>query len=305
MNNNAEIPLIKEYHLDRLKKCIECIDQNAFRRENQKDCILKLYPDERGKSVAHREKSIFRGMVIPSLRYLGLIIGYGDFIRASANGKLLIENQNVDDELNRRISRAVIYETDQSIFHFIDLIKNLFPKGGIPTSLSVGEVIRRVSESIEAASNLQKRERIKKWLSILKQVELVTSSSSSILLNDQETMSLNEQKLVQTLKDSDITLKDPEAFKGYFLDSYSQLGRDSAGVVAIADLREKVSLKMLREQRAILTEGQFDKMLRQLPVETESYMISFGKPMGAGEKLFRSNKGEYFKTIFIKSYKRG
>jgi len=295
MNNNAEIPLIKEYHLDRLKKCIECIDQNAFSRGKQRDCILGLYPDEKGKSVEHREKSIFRGMVVPSLRYMGLIIGYGDFIRASANGKLLIENQNVDAELNRRISRAVIYEIDQSIFHFVDLIKNLL-------KVTVENIIPLSKETFPYQ---QKRERIKKWLSILKQVELIASSSSGILLNDKETISLNEQKLAQTLKDSDMTLKDREVFKEYFLESYAQLGRDSAGVVAITDLREMVSLKMLREQRVILTEGQFDGMFRNLPMETDSYMISLGRPMGADEKLFKSGKGDYFKTIFIKSYKRG
>ena len=122
MDNRKILP-IKEYRFDKLVKCLECIDKNAFNREKQRDCVLDLYQNRKGKDIEHRDKSIFRGMVISSLRYLGLIMGYSDFIRASANGKLLICSKLIDLELHNRVSRALVYELDRSTFKFITIIK--------------------------------------------------------------------------------------------------------------------------------------------------------------------------------------
>jgi len=286
--NSEKIPLIKEYRIDNIIKCIECIDKYAFNRDKQKDCILSLYPDS-GRGLEHRDKSIFRGMVIPSLRYLGLIVGYGDSIRVGTNGKLIIESQLIDQELHKRVLRAVTYEVDKDIFHFINIIKN-------SPSLLVEEFVNDMYSRIDAPSEKQKKERISNWLSILKQVELVNYSSQRI--------SINKEKFCQTLKDMDVNLKDPMTFKKYFFETYFELSKDSAGVVAIVNLRDKVSIKMLKEHKVILTEEQFDKMLRNSLFETDEYIISLGKPMGAREKLFEY-KGNYFGTVFIRTRKRG
>lgn len=285
--NGKKIPLIKEYRIDRIKKCMECVDRYAFDRDNQRDCVLNLYPDK-GKSLEHRDKSIFRGMVIPSLRYLGLSVGYGNFIRVSTNSKLIIESQLIDQELHNRALRAVICEVDKDIFHFINIIKNSLP-------LRAKEFINDMCNKIEGPSEKQKKERISHWLSILKQVELIIYSSKEI--------SINEEKLRQTLKDMDVGLKNPMAFEKYFFETYFELSKDSAGVVDIEDLRESVAVKMLKEHKVILTEKQFDEMLRNVLLETNEYIISLGKPMGAREKLFEY-KGNYFRTIFIKPRKR-
>lgn len=109
----TEIPLIKEYRINKLKACLRCIDDHPFNRDKQKDCILNLYP---GKS----EKSVFRGMIIPSLRHLGLILGYRGFIRVSANGKIITESKILSDELHQRVLRAVMYEIDQNKFKLIN-----------------------------------------------------------------------------------------------------------------------------------------------------------------------------------------
>lgn len=279
-----EIPLIKEYRIDRLRKCIGCIDRNAFSRAKQIACILNLYPNKKNKSLEHREKSIFRGMVIPSLRYLGLILGYGNLIRVSANGKIIIESQSIDYELHRRILSAVIYELDIHIFNFIDILKS--------RSFSVKkEFINEVCKKIDAPSEKQKEERILHWLSLLKQAELINLISEKIFVNG--------EKISKTALDLDANIKSSKYFKDYFFPAYRELSQQSAGVVDIADLREKVSLKMLREQNAVLTEKQFDELLRKIPFITEEYVISLGKPMGAIEKLFKYKDG-YFKTLSIK-----
>jgi hypothetical protein len=43
-------------------------------------------------------------------------------------------------------------------------------------------------------------------------------------------------------------------------------------------------------------------MLTNMPHVTESYIISFGEPIGTDEKLFKYND-RYFKTLNIKFFK--
>lgn len=292
--SNKQIPIlkeIKEYHISKLIDCIDCIDKNAFNRDRQRDCILKIYPNKKEKDIEHRAKSIFRGMVLPSLRYLGFIIGQGDFIRVSANGKLIIESQRINHELHQRVLSAVIYEIAENKFHFIENIRNF-------SSLTVKEFFNLMNDKINAFSERSKKDILRKWLAIFKQVNLIESSSKRVLLNEEEKMNINEEKLQQVLIDIDVRSKNIDDFKKYFFDFYFELAKNSAGVVDIADLREKVSLKMI-EEYMILTEDQFDIMLRKIPFETDEYIISLGKPMHARDKLFRY-RDSFYRTIFLK-----
>jgi hypothetical protein len=101
----------------------------------------------------------------------------------------------------------------------------------------------------------------------------------------------------------DVDNKSMEDFKKYLFKAYFELSKKTAGIIDIADLRENVALKLLRENKIILTENQFDEMLRKIPFATDDYIISFGRPMGAEEKLFERN-GNYFRTLSIKFFRR-
>jgi len=277
---NRKTPLIKEYRIQKLTKCLECFDKFAYHREKQRDCVLELYPNRDDKTLEHREKSIFRGMVIPSLRYLGLIIGFGDIIKPTANGKLIIESQ-FDNELHKRCWRAIIYEIDKRMFNFLEIIKQ--------HKFSKNNLIKDLSNQIEGTSFKQKKERIEKWLSILHQVELIKYSMG---------VSLNENNYKQVLLDIDPNLKNFEKFCDYVIDKYYGLGRCSAGIVDIRELREAVALMFLKE-RYILTEKQFDHLLRKFISTATSFHISLGEPMGADQKLFEY-KNKFYKTIIMK-----
>jgi len=273
MSGDKKIPLIKEYRVDKLKRCLKCIDEYSFNRDAQKECILNLYP---GKS----EKSVFRGMVIPSLRHLGLIVGYGDFLRTSANGKLIVESELLDQDLHQRVLRGVIYEIDKNVFQFIDSLRNT---NSIPI------------QNIDAPSEKQKKERMSHWLSILKQVKLIN-------YNDQN-ITIDEQRYNLTLTDVKIN-KNIENFKKYFFDTYFELSKKTADIVDITDLRKNVAVRILENNKMILTENQFDEMLRKIPFASDDYIISFGRPMGAEEKLFKY-KDNYFRTLSIKQIFKG
>lgn len=281
MANRKGIPLIKEYRIGKLKRCLRCIDEYPFDRDRQRECILMLYP---GKS----EKSVFRGMVIPSLRHLGLIVGYGEHLRMSGNGKLIVESELMSQRLHRRVLRAVIHDIDQNTFRFIDVLKN---KGQMP----IEKFFQRMNNIIVGPSKKQKRERVSHWLSVLAQVELVC--------HDAKSLSLSEQRYDQTLSDAQTGHKKKEKFKKHLFDAYFKLGQETAGVVDIADLRNHVGVKMLREDSIIFTERQFDEMLKQIPFATDDYIISFGRPMGAEEQLFKYND-KYFRTLSIQLFKQ-
>lgn len=286
MYGKKKIPLIKEYRIDKIKSCLKCIDKYSFNRDKQKECILSLYPDKKGKDSEHKEKSVFRGMVIPSLKHLGLIIGYGDFLRVSANGKLIIESELMSKNLHQCVLRAVIYEIDQNIFQFIDVFRDT-------DSISIQNFLQLMN--INAPSEKQKKERISHWFSILKEAKLINYNAQNI--------TLNEHKYNQILSDVDVDNKNMEDFKKYLFEVYFELSKETAGIVDIADLRENVAVKLLRENKIILTENQFDEMLRKIPFATDSYIISFGRPMGAEEKLFKY-KDNYFRTLSIQVFKR-
>ena len=286
MDSNKKIPLIKEYRVDKLKNCLKYIDTYSFNRDKQKEFILSLYPDKKDKDPEHKEKSVFRGMVIPSLRHLGLIVGYGDLLRTSANGKLIIESELTNKNLHQRVLRAVIYEIDQNIFQFIDVLRE-------NDSINIRNFLQLMN--INAPSEKQKKERISHWFSILKEVELINYNAKNIIFN--------EHKYNQILSDVDVNNKSMEDFKKYLFNVYFELSKKTAGIIDIADLRENVALKLLRENKIILTENQFDEMLRKIPFATDDYIISFGRPMGAEEKLFKRN-GNYFRTLSIKFFRR-
>jgi len=278
-----KIPLLKEYRLDKLQKCISCINENPFNRINQRNCILDLYPHN-PKGVEHMEKSIFRGMAIPSLRHLGWIIGQGDLIRPSANAKLIIESKLISSELNTKILEILVFEMDRDVFQFIDFIKK-------NNSIQIAEIVNNISNLIEGTSVKQRKERISKWLSILEQCDIMISHNNEIKINEKK---YNQIKIeIQKAK------KLVDRFQSNFFQSYIELSKDSAGIVDIRECRESVSLKMLKNDRVIITENIFDTMLRTIPLETKDYKISFGRPMGAKEKLFRYDN-TYFGTILIR-----
>jgi len=288
MNNNRTIPLLKEKRLEQIRDSIKCIDDYAFNRTKQRDCVLNLYP-HKDKSLEHRDKSIFRGMVLPSLRTLGLITGRGQSIRASANGKLIAESINFDKEIRDRIFRIVIYEIDKYVFKFLEHLRKF-------KSYKLERFKDDLCNTIEGPSEKQKRERISNWLSILKQAGLIFYDTRTIFIRSASyKQTLDEEADAQKLIFS--------FFKKYFLVAYNELAKESAGVVDILELREMVAIKLLREHKIILTERQFDENLRRVIPESDQYLISLGRPMGAGEKLFEY-KGKYYKTILIRLHKR-
>ncbi len=279
-----KVPLIKETKIAMLIKSMDCIDKYAFNRESQRECILNLYPNK-------SEKSVFRGMVIPSLRQLGFIVGFSDLIRLSANGKLLLESSQRETEEFNRVSRAIFLEIDMLKFKFIEEIKRLMSG---KNQVMQDHFVEVISKKIEAFSQKQKEERITRWLKILEQCSLIKKGKNTIYLLYQN-LEQAEKNLIWKPKAS--------SFKKFLFEGYSSLFNKTAGIVDIVDLREYVALSLYRKKKEVLTESRFDELLRSLPMVTDDYVISLGHPMGAEEKLF-VYEGDYYRILSITFFKK-
>ncbi|MBU4502708.1 MAG: hypothetical protein KKA79_08980 [Nanoarchaeota archaeon] len=282
MKNKKSIPLIKENRILKLIDVLNCFSEYPYNRENQRDCVLGLYP---GKS----EKSVFRGMVIPSLRYLSLIIGYEDLIRPSANGRLILESRKKSKKETLRVVRAIVLELDKRL-GFIQQLKQLISLTGF---INKKDFENLISQEIKGPSEKQREERAKRWIRILEDCMLIKFK------NKKRHIILEKENLHQAEKDLEIASKDTK-FKDILFKEYNSLPySETAGVVDIATLRELVAIRFYKEYKLILTESQFDKLLRKHPFITNDYIISFGHPMGAEEKLFYY-KDESYRTLSIK-----
>lgn len=277
-------PLIKEHRLAIILPALGCIDKHRFDRARQINCILSLYPAGRS------EKSVVRGMVIPSCRRLGLIIGHGRSIRLSANGKIMLESAALGTALRDRVCRAVLYEVDKEAFGFLD---SLADRSGMPVSTFV----HMARPSLRAPNDRQADERTRHWLAMLEQVNLVYR-------DDDATLSIGRREYEQTLRDLDATSKDVVTFGRRLFDAYAELTAGTAPIADVPDLRERVAVGMLRsDERLILTEAQFDQLLARMHLATDEYIISLGRPMGAQEKLLHY-QGSYFRTLSIRFLRR-
>lgn len=272
--NKIVLPLIKENRISKLTDILSIFDEYPYNREKQSECILKLYPNKIAKSV-------FRGMAIPSLRYLGLIVGYDNLIRLSANGRIIREAYLKSDQELRRAWRAIIYELDNNNFGFMRVIRS---------QSDLGIIKNKLEPSIKGPSEKQVIERINRWLRMLCDSRLIIEKDGQIMLNYKTMGKAADDINANDKKKLFIDL----LFEGYKSFSY----RDTAGIIDIAELRESVSRLFYCKYKKLLTEDQFDKLLSTFPLITKKYIISLGHTMGAEEKLFKL-KGEYYRTLSI------
>ncbi|MDP3298406.1 MAG: hypothetical protein Q8N09_12605 [Thermodesulfovibrionia bacterium] len=270
------IPLIKEYRIQKLFKVMGCFEQYPFNRDGLRECILKLYQDK-------EEKSIFRGMVIPSLRHLGLILGYDEDLRLSANGNLIVIARKKSEEEGLRVFRAILTEIDDLD---IKILKMIAKKNIDFDALKQSLIIK-----IEAPSEKQARERINHWVSMLLEAGL---------LMKEKKIEIASGILSQVEKDLDISTK-KDKFEKIFFETYASIFKkqENVPIVDIPDIRTDVSTLFYIKYNLVITESMFDQMLKMIPLATDEYVISLGRAMGAEEKLFKY-EDNYYRTVSIR-----
>jgi len=272
-----EFPLIKEVNAQRILRALISFKQAPLDRDAQREAILKLYTDK-------EEKSVFRGMIIPSFRKLGFLQGWEDMISLSANGLLIAEAGEALQSFGMRALRAILLEKDREHLCIVEKQMN--------GNTTIAQLYERLDTAIASPSDRQRKERLKRWIALL--------SGAGILRRDGEQISIIRNVLKISRNDLDYRSKS-RGFSDTLFQSYRDLVRDQnqVDIVDIADLRCVVAVRYCRQKRLILTERQFDILLRTIPITTDQYLISFGKPMGPEEKLFEF-KGNHYRTVSVR-----
>ena len=286
--NCKSIPIIKESRLEKIIGALKCFDIHKFDREKQVSCVLGLYDSTGKPKLAQdknpKEKGIFRGMTITTLGKLGLIVSHGKTIKVSENGNLMIRSLEFENHVRKITSCSVIFEIDQEVFHFLDLIKQ--NRG------EMGKVQKSLTKYSVGCNDKQINERFRRWLNILKDSTLVTIDGNKINLN---------LALIDQLRQVNaIVIEMKREFREKLLLSYSELATTSNGIVEIEELRRVTSTKFLEQYSLPIPRKTLDLLLVSFSNDLSDYSVTFGHSMGKGEKLLKI-RDEYYKTIYIKA----
>jgi len=127
------------------------------------------------------------------------------------------------------------------------------------------------------------------------QVGLLTKKNARIVVV--------ETLLSKVEKDLDSSVK-KDKFQNIFFEAYNSIFKkqENVPIVDIPDIRTAVSTAFYIKHNLIVTEKQFDEMLRGIKLATDEYIISLGRAMGAEEKLLKFEQ-DYYRTISVRFLK--
>ena len=291
MTKKVTLSVLKAW--GRIFELLKCINDHPYDRNGFQDAVLELYP---GKSP----KSVFRGMAVPTLRSLGFIVGYADVIRISANGALIHAARQESMPEGLRALRAVLLEMDDEI----GILSYLDNKSAIPIKVLIDDWTPKVDISDSRvvskpeARNRAARERIRDWVNFLAFAELLYTNGQDIRA---DTLRLTQTR-------SDIEANTPEKRQGFnenFLKVYRRIVVEQSGIrtVEVEYLRKELATTVYSQFHLLITEKQFDVLLKEFPKTSDQYTVTFGRSMGADEKLFFF-QGQYYQTVSVRFYNR-
>lgn len=270
---HRDMPVIKEHRLPRLLGALQVIREHPYDRDAQRDFILSLYANMRSASPEHADKSVFRGMVLPSLRHLGLIVGESEYVRLSADGRLICPDGRSDQQTLEAV-QVLFADIDNRRFGLLSHLCK--PNAGMSPTLDDLSIL------VPLATPGQRRERISSWVSLLAGSGLVALDSRSDVVT---TVNSVYYQALDAGKQNKLLL---DWMQQNFVAAY-QAGRDSAGICDIEALRIALVEAGLRDGLPLAT-TLIDSLLNETPIETPEWHASFGSPMGWIERplLYRN-----------------
>jgi hypothetical protein len=284
----VNIPVIKAW--GRIFDLLECVYDHPYDRKGFQEAVLVLYGKEKSS------KSVFRGMAIPTLRNLGFIVGYGDVIQISADGALVYTSNKKNNEQGLRALRTILVERDQEIGVLSYLLEDtvftldeFLYKWMKNISISDKRTLDKPQSQLRAA-----RERLLDWINFLAFTELI--------YNDHQNIKIDSKYLEDAKTDlNPYSREKSDRFKSILFSNYKKIvfKQGGIGTIEIEELRKEMALSMSKELNILLTEKQFDVLLSEFPKMTEEYTITFGRSMGADEKLF-VYQGKYYQTLLVR-----
>lgn len=240
-----------------LPGAVAALHQNAFDRDGFRDAIMQLFPPGRG------EKSVFRGMVVPTLRALGLLIGFEREIALSSNGVVVYLGLERRPEDKGPLA-VVLAELERARG-----LDEVWPVGPLSS--------KRAQELLEQAEREMPGKvgdvgmRVRSWIAHLEFAGVVVRTRDGQLIR----VGLRPRAIASS------------KFRDALVDSYRRLTPRVVGeaLVTIEDLRCMLAEIAYRETGAVVTQERFDRMLAHL-VNNRRLDIRLHRAMGADQGLF-------------------
>ena len=280
--DHPEIPVLKmppKY----ICKATQILYQYGENRSELREHVLSMFDSA-------DEKSVFRGMYVPTMRALRLTLGFGQEIRCSSNGRLLFEAYSKSNDEGKRVLGKILVEIDEDNYNIVDFLKNRL----VTEHKSIVKFItsKDASLGLTPLSDTVVNERVRKFMRYLTEGRVVKQADSQYAL---------DEGYQQIKVDTDV-IKVPE-FWDILLSCYNIIEEMKAGFpsVPIYQLRNEVS-KQFYQRGIALTEREFDSLIARLPRIQSDYILKFSRPMMESEKLLHLG-GEVYSGMAI--FKRG
>ena len=261
-----------------------CIRDNMRDHKKMHDCITAHWRKVSQRTKAPLDRNALRGVFGPTLRHLQLIMGEGDKIELTPEGKNLLETHQKQggSAFKRALAKHLVnLETIQWIPVILQLQKADEP---------IQE--RKLLDSLSSTyGTCVSSDKLSKILLYYSYVGLVNREGGAA--------TLRKKQLNALLKGVEVTLSKNE-FVRALITAYKKLSSAAHGsrYVPIPKLREAVL------ERTGIWPEDFYKMLQEIPKESTNYLIHLSQPMmrkPGGIKI--GEKYLYYAAIYKKGGK--
>jgi hypothetical protein len=262
VRKSSGIPVLK-LPPQRLSPVLLALRDNEFDRAGFRDAVLDIFAGDSDGSFS--EKSVFRGMAIPTLRALGLLLGFETTLELSADGALAAAG-----------ARSKAAAPMAAILIDIEDEKSLgFTLRGTESAALVVDKLCSIDGQLP-----ESRRRAQRWLAYLEHFGVVETTDG---------------KLRRVAVAHDIDLQD---FQERLRAAYRLITRKAIGepTVTIDEIAKKVALSAY-EKGVIITRRQFDNLLRQ-GLESRTIAVHLHRSMGAAQRLFQVGATYYESLSF-------
>ena len=260
---------------------IEIIQKNEGNIEAIKDKIHSYLSNvsEKGKIT---ERNAVYALAFPTLKRLNLLVGKGEQIRLSVDGRMLFrvyETKGID-AFNRKLA-YIIFRADKESADVLGAIKDSRKE-----HLSKREIASKLIEkSIETSVA---DDRLTKWLRILKYVRFIDKVDNLYTFNDYQLSAVKRESAKVPL----------DVFFNKLLQAHHKLTRERGGnpFIPIPEIEREVCSQFVDEG---FTTFDFRRHLSELKGKTiDGYTVVFSRP-GSRESKGLRIKGEYYYYIAI------
>jgi len=256
-----------------LRGVLDALRSNEFDRDGFRIGVMELFEADKD------EKSVFRGMAVPTLRSLGLMAGFDREMRLTANGSIVglgLARQPMD-----RAPLAVVLQDIESRRN-LDRVWRGKP---VREAEAVDMLIEQESAEGKRAGDVAGR--VRRWLGYLEFAGLL------------ERRELSGELVRRPRAPARISKRE---FAGKLRDCYRTLSPRTVGeaIVPVEDVRRCVAQAFYADGRILISSG-FDACLERLLIGAGEGVF-LHRSMGADEALFVS-QGVGYSSLSIRGHR--